>query len=134
MTNKEIAKLLKNVAASYRIKNEKKYYFQMIAYENASETIENLPEQLENLYKKGELDNVPNIGNTIRSRLEELFKKGSVSHFDHVFKGIPPAVFALIEIPSLGPKRAYKLCIEFNLKNQETAVQELEKIARAGAI
>ena len=134
MNNKEVARLLRNVAASYRIKDEKKYYFQLIAYENASDTIESLPEQLENLYKENELDNVPNIGKTIKSRLEELFKKGKVSHFDYVLKGIPPAVFALIEIPSLGPKRAYKLSIELGLKNQDTAVDELEKIAKSGGI
>lgn len=134
MTNKEIAKLLRNVSASYRIKNEKKYYFQLIAYENASETIESLPEQLEILYKEGKLDNVPNIGKTIKSRLEELFKTGKVAHFEYVFKGIPPAVFALIDIPSLGPKRAYKLCVEFGLKNEDSAVDELEKVAKAGGI
>src|SRR3989338_8439646 len=134
MNNKEVARLLRNVAASYRIKDEKKYYFQLIAYENASDTIESLPEQLENLYKENKLDNVPNIGKTIKSRLEELFKKGKVSHFDYVLKGIPPAVFALIEIPSLGPKRAYKLSIELGLKNQDTAVDELEKIAKSGGI
>jgi len=74
MNNKEVARLLRNVAASYRIKDEKKYYFQLIAYENASDTIESLPEQLENLYKENKLDNVPNIGKTIKSRLEELEK------------------------------------------------------------
>jgi len=56
MNNKEVARLLRNVAASYRIKDEKKYYFQLIAYENASDTIESLPEQLENLYKENKLD------------------------------------------------------------------------------
>ncbi len=134
MTNKEIAKLLRNVADAYRIKNEKKYYFQMIAYENASEIIDSLPEQLENLYKEGKLENVPSIGKTIRGRLEELFKKGEVAHFNSVLKNIPPAVFELTEIPGLGPKRAYRLCVDFNIKRAESAINELEEIAKKGEI
>ena len=134
VTNREIAKLLRNVAASYRIKNEKKFYFQMIAYENASETIESLPEQLENLYKEGKLENVPNIGKTIKGRLEELFKKGRVSHFDFVLKDIPPAVFSLVEMPGVGPKKAYRLSIELNLKGEDSAIDDLEKLAEKGEI
>ncbi|MBI2594601.1 hypothetical protein HYW39_02795, partial [Candidatus Curtissbacteria bacterium] len=59
VTNHEIARLFRNVSAAYRIKNERKFYFQLIAYENAADTIDALPEQLENLYKEGKLGNVP---------------------------------------------------------------------------
>ncbi|MBI2421147.1 MAG: DNA polymerase III [Candidatus Levybacteria bacterium] len=134
MTNKEIAKLFRNIAAAYRIKNEKKFYFQMIAYENAADTIDALPEQLKNLYKEGRLENVPNIGKTIKGRIEELFKKGKVSHFQHVLEGIPPAVFEIMEIPSMGPKKAFKLSLEFNIIKPETAIDMLEKIAKSGEI
>ena len=115
MDNHEIAKLLRNVAAAYRIKDERKFYFQLIAYENAADTIESLPEQLKNLYEEGRLENVPNIGKTIKGRLEELFKKGKVSYFESVLKDIPPAVFEIMEIPSIGPKKAYRLALEFGL-------------------
>lgn len=134
MTNHEIARLFRNISAAYRIKDERKFYFQLIAYENAADIIDSLPEQLKNLYKEGKLENVPGVGKTIKARLIELFKKGEVAHFKHVLKDIPPAVFELMEIPSLGPKKAYKLCIEFNIKKPETAVNELEKAAKTGKI
>jgi len=131
--NHEIAKLLRNVAAAYRIKDERKFYFQLIAYENAADTIESLPEQLKNLYEEGRLENVPNIGKTIKGRLEELFKKGKVSYFESVLKDIPPAVFEIMEIPSIGPKKAYRLALEFGLGPKSPAL-ELEKIAKKGEI
>ena len=39
MSNQEIAKLLRNVAAAYTIKNEKTFHFQIVAYQNAAEII-----------------------------------------------------------------------------------------------
>ena len=125
MNNHEIAELFKNVAAAFLIKNEKKFYFQIVAYQNAAEAIESLTSQLKDLYKENKLQTVPGIGATIRSRIEELFKKGSVSHFETVLNGIPKAVFTLIHVPSIGPKKAYKLAQALNLNNPETAIKDL---------
>ena len=134
MTNIEISKLLKNIAASYSIKDEKKYRFQIIAYEKAAESIENLPTELSALYKEDRLKGIPGVGPTIQSRLEELFKTGKVSHFEDVMKDIPQAVFPIIDIPSLGPKKAYRLVTEFKLKNPETVIADVEQIANEGKI
>ena len=134
MTNKEISKLFLEVAASYTIKNEKKYRFQIIAYQKAAEAIEGSPYQVIDLYKEGKLDEIPGVGPTIKLRLEELIKTGRVKHFDDVKKGISPAVFRLMEIPSFGPKKAYKIATEFNLKNEKTALEDVRKLAIEGKI
>lgn len=134
MTNKEIANRLRNVAAAYTIKNEGKFRFQIIAYKNAADAIEGLTTQISDLAKEGKLDLIPGVGEIIKGRLEELLKTGKVRHFEEVAKGIPPAVFKLMEIPSFGPKKAYKLAMEFGLKSSETAIDDLEKIAKNGKI
>lgn len=125
MNNHEIAKLFRNVAAAYSIKNSKKFYFQIIAYQKASESIESSTTEVKDLYKEGKLETLSGIGTTIRSRLEELFKTGSVSHFNTVLKGIPKSVFVLIDVPSIGPKKAYKLAEKLSLVNPETAIDDL---------
>jgi len=112
VTNKEISKLLRNIAAAYSIKDEKKFRFQIIAYQNASESIENLPTELNDLYKENKLQDVSGIGTTIKSRLEELFRTGHVKHFDEILSDIPSAVFPLLDVPSFGPKKAYRLTSE----------------------
>src|SRR5258708_18889576 len=134
MTNNEISKLLKNVAASYSITDEKKYRFQILAYEKAAESIEHLPTELNDLYKENKLQGIPGVGPTIQSRLEELFKTGKVKHFEDVMKDIPQAVFPLLDIPSFGPKKAYRLVAEFKLKNPETVIADIEIIAKKGSI
>src|SRR5260221_4627890 len=134
MTNSEVSKLLNNVAAAYSIKDEKKFRFQILAYEKAAESIENLPTELQDLYKEDKLKGIPGIGPTIQSRLEELFKTGKVAHFEDVMKDIPKSFFPLLDIPSFGPKKAYRLVTEFKLKDPNTVIGDIEKIATKGEI
>jgi len=125
MGNQEIARLFRNVAAAYVIKDEKKFYFQALAYQKASEAIGASATEIKDLYKEGKLQDMPGIGVTIRSRLEELFKKGSVAHFKAVLKGIPESVYVLINVPSIGPKKAYKLAVKLHLDNPKTTIEDL---------
>ncbi len=134
MSNEQIAKLLKNVAASYTIKDEKKFHFQIVAYQRAADTISNLTGELKDYYAEDKLNDLPGIGNTLKSHLIELFKKGKVSHFDWVFKDIPQSVFVLTDIPSFGPKKAYKLVRQFKLNDPKTVIEDLKKIALEGKI
>lgn len=134
MNNLDVAKLLSNIATAYTIKNEKKFRFQIIAYQKASESISSLNGELSEYFKEGSLELLPGVGPSIRSHLEELFKKGRVKHFDWVLKGIPKSVFVLTGIPTFGPKKAFRLAMEFNLDNENTVVEELAKIAKQGKI
>jgi len=134
MSNQQISKLLRNVAVAYSIKDESKFRFQIIAYNNASEAIANSTEEISDLIKEGKAISLPGIGPSIAGHLEELCKKGKSSHFEWVFKGIPQSVFILIEIPSFGPKKAYRLVKEFGLNDPRTAVDDLEKIAKSEKI
>lgn len=134
MTNTEIAKLLRNIATSYTIKNEKKYRFQIIAYQKAADAIENSTSEIKDLIKEDKLIALPGIGSSIKSHLEELIKTGKVKHFNWVLKGIPNSVFPLLDIPTFGPKKAYRLIKEFSLNNPETVVEDIEKLAINGKI
>jgi DNA polymerase (family X) len=134
MTNLEISKILRNVSSSYIIKNEAKYRFQIIAYKNAADAIDGLNVQVKDLYKENRLDEIPGVGITIKERLIELIKTGQVSHFNEVMKGIPPSVFVLLDVPSIGPKKAYKLASHFHLENPETVIDDLEKLANLNEI
>jgi DNA polymerase (family X) len=134
MTNKEIAALLRNVAAAYSIKDEKKFRFQLLAYQNAADAIEGLSIQVKDLYKEGKIDQIPGVGATLKQRIEELLTTGEVKHFQEVLKGIPEPTFLLMRIPSIGPKKAYRLATEFKLSNNETAIQDLETVGLAGEI
>lgn len=130
MTNQEISEMFRNIAAAYSIKDDKKFRFQIIAYQKASETVSNMTEEIKDLFKEGKLNSLPGIGVTIKSRIDELLKTGHVKHFDSVLKDIPKSVFVLLDIPSIGPKKAYKLAKELPLDDPKSVIGKLIIMAK----
>lgn len=131
-SNKEIAHLLRSVAAAYLLQNENR--FKIIAYEKAADSVEHLSRELKDIWQDGKLKDVEGIGPSISSHLDEYFKTGKSKHFEEVKGKIPGAVFQLMRIPTLGPKKALKLVSALGLKNSDTAFTDLKKAAEAGKI
>jgi DNA polymerase (family 10) len=125
---------LRNVASSYSIKDEKKYRFQILAYQKAAESLEHSHTELSELYKEGKLGDLPGIGPSIKSHLEELLQTGKVKHFEEVLSTVPASFFPLLDIPSFGPKKAYRLVTEFKLNDPKTVIEDLVKLAKSGKI
>lgn len=132
MTNKEVAHLLRSIAAAHQIRNVNR--FRIIAYENAADTVEHLTREIKDIWQDGKLDKVPGIGKTIGDALDEFFRKGRSKHFDQALKGIPETVFELMRVPSLGPKKAYKLVKTLHLSTKETVIEDLKNYALMGKI
>jgi DNA polymerase (family X) len=134
MSNQDIATLFKNIAAAYTIKDDKKYRFQIIAYQNAADTLEKTTTEIHDLYRNGQMSHLPGLGPSMRAYIEELLQTGKVSHFESILKDLPPAIFPLLDIPSFGPKKAYKLVTALQLSDPATVIDELEQQAQAGKI
>lgn len=134
MTNPEIATLLRHMAAAFTIKDERKYHFQIVAYQRAADTIQNLSTEVSDLYKENKLSGLPGIGTSMQQHLTELITTGKVTHFQTVMKSIPEAVFPLLDVPSFGPKKAYKLVTAFDLDNPKTVIADVKKLAHDGKI
>ena len=117
ITNGQISDLLKNVASAYEIKDKKKNFFKIVAYERAATSIENLSSDAKDLWDEGKLADVGGIGESIATHLGEIFEKGYSKHFEEVMNGIPAAVFELIKISGIGPKTAMKLSKQLDIKN-----------------
>ncbi len=107
-SNQRLAKMLRSVAAAYTIKKIGNI-FQIRAYENAADSIENSTVEVSDLWQEGKLDQVPGVGESLKGYLDELFKTGQVKHFEAVKKGIPDVVFDLLDVSGVGPKTAQNL-------------------------
>src|SRR3989338_11139020 len=132
ISNKEIARILRNVAVCYELTEENP--FKIIAYNKAADEIENLNIEAYDLWREGKLKKVPGVGPSIHSHLEEIFKKGKSKHFEEVFSKVPASIFPILELQGVGPKKAYKLVTELHLTNPETAVDDLKKAAEEGKV
>ncbi len=131
-SNKDIAHLLRSVAAAYLIKGGNR--FKIIAYQNAADEVEHLSREIKDIWEEGKLYSISNIGPSIASHIDEYFKKGYSSHFVEVFKGIPFNVFELMKVRSIGPKRAYKLVTSLNLYNPKSLFDDLKQACLEGRV
>ena len=81
INNIELSNLLRNVAAAYKIDNEAKNKFKIVAYERAADAIEHLSSEVKDIWDEGKLEEVPGIGKSIADHLDEIFKTGKSRHF-----------------------------------------------------
>lgn len=124
-TNKEVARLLRQVWAANQIKGANP--FQIRAYELAADGIDHSTSEVKVLWEEGHLDEVPGIGKNIAAYLDEYFKTGKVAHFDTLFKGIPEETFQFLRIPGVGPKTAFKLA-----EAEAISISDLEERIKSG--
>lgn len=128
MTNIEIAELLRKVAASYQIKDQNKFKFQIIAYNRAADSIEHATSELKDLWDDNKLNDVPSIGSSIAKHLDEIFRTGKSKHFEEIMKGIPDDAFTLMALPKVGLKTALKMLSELSKKEIKDKIAEAKNI------
>lgn len=127
MTNLQIAELLRKVSSAYQILGENR--FRIIAYDRAADSIEHLTRGLKEYWQEGKLSQVSGVGKTIAEHIDELYKTGKNTHWESVFAKVPEAVFPLLFVPGIGPKKAFALVTILGLKSEKTAVADLERAA-----
>jgi len=135
MSNEEVAKLLRSVAAAYQVKGDgEQDRFKVIAYERASDVIDHMAVEVRELWKRGQLDGIEGIGKSIAAHLGELFQAGKVKHYEEVLGDLPPAMFELLDVPGLGAKRALKLTKTLGITKEHGALEKLKQAAEKGKI
>jgi len=128
--NKEIAEILYEIGEYLEIKGVQ---FKPRAYERAGYSIENLEEEVSEIYKKGGLkavEDIPGVGISIAEKIEELIKTGHLKYYEKLKKSLPVKISELGSIEGVGPKMIFKLYKKLKVKN----INDLEKVARAGKI
>ena len=128
--NEEIVSILREMAAIMDLKGVD---FKPRAFEKAADAIEELGEDVEDIYKRDgikALDEIPGVGRGIAERIEEFLKTGKVKEHQKMKKGFPVDLDELTSVEGVGPKTAFELYKKLKIKN----LKELEKAAKAGKI
>jgi DNA polymerase (family 10) len=122
--NVEIAKVFANIAKILSIKEENK--FKIRAYEQVAATIENLPMEVETIYRAGKLKEIPGVGEAIAKKIGELIETGKLEYYENLKQSIPSGVLELLNVPEVGPRKAKlfyeKLGIDSITKLEEAAL------------
>jgi len=128
ISNQRLAKILRDIAAAIVIKKVGTI-FEIRAYENAADSIDQATAEIYDLWQEGKLSEIPGLGQKLQGYLNELFTQGSVKHFESLEKGIPKVVFDLLDIPGIGSKTAQKIA-DLGIKD----LDDLKKKIKTGEL
>lgn len=104
--------------------------FKPMAYRRAAGNIQELSEDIEEIYKKGMVEEIEGVGKSIASRISEYLKTGRVEYLEQLREELPEGMEQLVEVEGIGPKTAFRLSKEFGFKT----VEELEKAINNGTL
>lgn len=121
MANLELAEIFREIAEILEIQGENA--FKVRAYYRVVQILESLPEEIDQIYNRGELHKIPGVGAHIAQKIEEYIKTGKIGYHEHLRKNIPSGLLKMLEIPDVGPKTV-KLLYE---KLKIDSISKLEK-------
>ena len=117
MINFELAKIFRQIALYLEMEGVP---FKPQAYERAAMILQNLPQDVAEIYKKQGIEgikNIPGIGESIAKKIEEYIKTGKVAYLEEYKKKIPVDIEALTSIEGVGPKMVKVLWENLKIKN-----------------
>lgn len=132
VTNADIIHLFQKALAVMEVENANP--FRIRAYQNAIAAIQGLGEELSLVSKRGNLDKIPAIGPDLASKIQEILETGTAKEWEKLYKHVPAGMFELLDIPSIGPKRAFALAKAFKLDDPQTAIDDLRQAATTGKV
>ncbi len=119
MYNAKIAQIFEEIANMLSL-DEKDRKFEVLAYRKAAQTIGDLQDDVENIYKKAGVEGLmelPGIGKSTAAAIKEYIDTGKMAKYEDLKKKYPIDFNTLTKIQGFGPKRAFKLYQVLKVKN-----------------
>jgi DNA polymerase (family 10) len=128
MTNQELAKTFQTIADLLEIKGENIY--KILAYRKAADSLSNLGQDINAIWKEGKLTEVDGVGKAIAEKIDELLSTGHLGFLDKLEGEVPPGLAELLQVPDLGPKKVALFWKQLGITN----LTELDNAAREGKL
>lgn len=127
MSNKELAKIFYEMADLLELAG---IDWKPKAYRKAASSIESLKKDIKLIYKEGKLEEIEGVGENIAKKIEQYIQTGKISQYESLKGATKGGMRELLEVTSMGPKKAIKLYQELGIKD----IKSLEKAAKSGKI
>ncbi len=127
LTNADIAAVLYEIAELLAFQG---VAFKPRAYQRAAQSIESLGEDIRDVYTRGELEDIPGVGENIAAKIATLIEEGELPYLADLRRELPAGVVELMEVEGIGPKKAFLLHQKLGVDD----VNDLEAAAKAGRI
>jgi DNA polymerase (family 10) len=126
--NQELARIFERIADALELKGETG--FRVLAYRKAARVLADLTEDVVELDRENRLESVPGIGAGIAKKIREYLSTGRVKKLEEVSSGLEPGLFALLNIPGVGPKTVRLLYEKLAVKN----LDDLKRVLVDGSL
>ncbi len=127
ITNRNVSEILYEVAGLLEMKEPG---FKPRAYRMAARAVETLPEDITEVYLRGELEGIPGVGRNIAAKIREIVETGNLAYLAKLKNEFPEGVPELTELEGIGPKKAVLLNRELGIRN----IDDLEAAAKEGKL
>jgi DNA polymerase (family 10) len=128
LTNQELANTFRTIADLMEIKGEN--IDKILAYRKAADSLSNLGQDVNEIWKQGKLNEVDGVGKAIAEKIDELLTTGHLEYLDKLEAEVPASLAEELRVPDLGPKKVALFWKELGI----TSLSELESAARAGKL
>lgn len=128
MNNREVAKIFADVADMLSIRGD--IIHRVLSYRKASEAIQELGRDVNQVYAAGELTDIPGIGKTLAEKIEEMLTTGKLAFYEKLAIEIPPTLVEMLKVDGLGPKRVKQVYETLGI----TTLAELNTAAQEGKL
>ena len=128
LTNRDIATIFQNVSDLLEIKGENIH--RVLSYRRASETIRELPRDINAIAKEGKLTDLDHIGKTIAAKIEEIIETDQLEFFERLKSEVPEGLIDIVNINGVGPKKAKLFWEELDI----TTIDQLKEAGEAGKL
>jgi len=124
-TNREVARLLEELATLTELDEGSPNAFRVRAYQNAERAVLTLQEDVAEL-SANQLAQVKGIGKSIAGRIREFVDTGSIDRLEELRTKHPASKVELMKIPGLGPKTVQLLADELGITDLDGLAAGLE--------
>ena len=122
--NERISNVLYEMGEILTIKGER---FRSRAFNMAAQRITALTEDIQLIYDRSELEDIPGVGKGITAVITELLERGGSTQLEELRESLPHGVRDLMQLEGVGPRKAMRLNKELGVTN----IDELEEAAKA---
>ena len=128
MDKEKVAEVLVEIGILLELKGENP--FKTRAYANAARALEVLREPLAKVVAENRLGEVKGIGEALQKKICELVTSGRLAYHEELKASFPPGLFALLQVPGLGPKKVKALFEKLKV----SCIEDLENACHDGRV
>jgi DNA polymerase (family 10) len=128
MDKEKVADVLLEIGVLLELKGENP--FKTRAYANAARALESLGEPLAKVVSENRLGEIKGIGEALQKKICELVSTGKLEYHEKLKASFPAGLFALLNIPGLGPKKVKILFDKLGV----SSIEDLQKACSEGRV